>query len=920
LTTGRKSHHISSLLISAIYRGAWPIIIFTLITGALAIYHSYYHLKMVTSRDVLVASSERLIQLSKEIDRQFGSRDNLVVVVVVENTNLTRSIQFVETLARECRQCPEEFRDLFYRVDPEKFKKWALLYVDEEQLQEFKQKLLEHYGEMKALAADSRLFQFFQVVNKEITQALIGHVFTGFLEDEQKKKTIPDLGFLQATLRQMDLYLSGSDTYTSPLKEFFPGEFTDLSQEGYFLVLNDKYLLVLVTTQEGGYTEISRSLEKLRELVKNVQARFPGLQVGVTGPGALEADEMTSSMKDVGIASWLSLICQMLLITFFFRSLKRAMVQGLVLFLGLCWTFGIATLVVGRLNILSIVFGPLLLGIAVDFGIHWYSRFEEEQGSRPRGTMDNWNCTMRLATPGIFYSALIAVVSVFPLTFTGFKGLAELGLIMTLGISLHIFLSLAFLPALAIVTEKCLPSPRPTESECGGQPQPFMSIRWRHPKVIVLAGLVVTVIGGICLFYVPFDLNPLHLQNPQTESVVWEMKLVRESTYSTSYGTMMVSGLKKLPETIAALKKLKTVSHVESILSFLPSDVEAKQRLLKELAPVINGVNFTVTPRSPSKPAELANLLGRIHFKLAQAEDTHWEQEDRPTQEQLNEVNRLLLQAVSLLNSKDNPWIGQRLAGFEQKFLADLQDSWEMLRENIKWAAHPPDIKDLPKDVRERFVSKEGNYLIRIFPSQDIWNPEPLGRFVHDLRRIDPDVVGDPVLLYTFTREFRNACIWAAGMALLGIAILIFFLFRSLVLMVLALIPLIVGTALTLSMMWLLDVPFNQANVLFLPLILGEGVEYGIIILTRWQLEESAREITLPANTAKGILLAALTTALGFGSLMISGHRGTFSLGLLSTIGSLCVLLAALSILPALLRLLRERRGALSSREEGSKR
>jgi predicted RND superfamily exporter protein len=119
----------------------------------------------------------------------------------------------------------------------------------------------------------------------------------------------------------------------------------------------------------------------------------------------------------------------------------------------------------------------------------------------------------------------------------------------------------------------------------------------------------------------------------------------------------------------------------------------------------------------------------------------------------------------------------------------------------------------------------------------------------------------------------------------------------------LALIPLVVGTGLTVIMMWLLNLPFNQANVLFLPLILGEGIEFGIIILARWRLEESARAITLPASTAKGVALAALTTTLGFGSLMISGHQGTFSLGLLATVGSLSVLLASLSILPAFLRL-----------------
>jgi predicted RND superfamily exporter protein len=131
--------------------------------------------------------------------------------------------------------------------------------------------------------------------------------------------------------------------------------------------------------------------------------------------------------------------------------------------------------------------------------------------------------------------------------------------------------------------------------------------------------------------------------------------------------------------------------------------------------------------------------------------------------------------------------------------------------------------------------------------------------------------------------------------------------FRSLKLALLALTPLLMGTALTLNLMWLFNVPFNQANVLFLPLILGEGVEFGIIIMIRWSWEEAARAVTLPAATAKGVLLAALTTTVGFGSLMVSGHRGTFSLGLLATLGSLSVLWASLRFLPVLLQLVGKR-------------
>ena len=167
--------------------------------------------------------------------------------------------------------------------------------------------------------------------------------------------------------------------------------------------------------------------------------------------------------------------------------------------------------------------------------------------------------------------------------------------------------------------------------------------------------------------------------------------------------------------------------------------------------------------------------------------------------------------------------------------------------------------------------------------------------------------MGDPVLLHHFNLAFRNACLWAAGAALVAITVMLLLLFRSLKLTLLALLPLLVGTGWTLNIMWLLGLSFNQANVLFLPLVLGEGIEFGIIILVRWQMDESARAITLPASTAKGVALAALTTTLGFGSLMISGHRGVFSLGLLATVGSLSVLLASLSVLPAFLRLLEKR-------------
>ena len=231
---------------------------------------------------------------------------------------------------------------------------------------------------------------------------------------------------------------------------------------------------------------------------------------------------------------------------------------------------------------------------------------------------------------------------------------------------------------------------------------------------------------------------------------------------------------------------------------------------------------------------------------------------------------------------------------------------WGLVQGYVKSALDTPapTQADLPQAVRQRFISDQGTFLLRVFPSQDIWNFAPLKLFVKSLWGVDPNAVGDPVLLYVFTLGFRNACLKAAGVAMLAIAAMLLVLFRSWKMTLLAFLPLIVGTGLTLNLMWLLGISFNQANVLFVPLILGEGIEFGIIILMRWRLEESARAITLPASTAKGVALAALTTTVGFGSLMVSGHQGVFSLGLLATVGSLSVLVASLSFLPAFIRVM----------------
>lgn len=881
---------------------AWPIVVVAIVLAMAAVYYTYTNLVVRTSRNDLVGSNQRLVQLSEKMHKAFGGQDGLVVVV--ENGHRQRATQFAEALARELRRYPERFPQLFYQLNPDSFERWALLYLDSKDLTNLKDTILGQKHLLAGLAADPRLTTFYQSVNEQIARAMIGHLFTGFLEEKQAGE-LPDVTLLNATLKQLYDSLAGKQAYVSPFNSFFPKELSDLSEEGFFFTENDKFLLFLVTPEADGYQTVAKDLSLLREVVDRVKTRFPGIKVGVTGPDALEADEMGSSLKDITLATWLSLASQLVLLVLFLRSLRRTWVEGLVLIIGLCWTFGLVTLIVGHLNLLSMIFAPLMLGLTIDYGIHWFCRLEEEEARRSRCTTETLACTFRRAAPGIIYAGLAATVSFLPLAFVGFKGLAELGLILTMGIMVMLIATLILVPSLVMISEGCTADGN--FEDCPPQPKPFLHLHWRRPGLIVGLGLIITALGGVSLWHVPFDLNPLHLQNQRTESVVWEYKLLEDSKYSTSYGALATASLKELETRIEALKKLPTVSHVESVLSFLPSQEEQKRAILKEFEPVLSSINFPRAPAGASSPQDVAGILSRINFKMAEAAK-NLEQEKAATREQLAEAHQYINQIIPLLDVSRNPQAVQRLADFDRQFFGDLRDKWELFRGYAKSALEspPPGLSDLPQAVRERFISPQGAFLIRVFPSQDIWNFGPLKEFVNNLWSVDPNAVGDPILLYVFTLGFRNACLEAAGLALLAITGMLLLFFRSVKLTLLALIPLVVGTGLTLNLMWLLGLPFNQANVLFLPLILGEGVEFGIIILARWRLEESARAITLPASTAKGVVLAALTTTAGFGSLMVSGHQGTFSLGLLATVGSLSVLLASLSILPAFLRLVEQ--------------
>jgi uncharacterized membrane protein YdfJ with MMPL/SSD domain len=247
-------------------------------------------------------------------------------------------------------------------------------------------------------------------------------------------------------------------------------------------------------------------------------------------------------------------------------------------------------------------------------------------------------------------------------------------------------------------------------------------------------------------------------------------------------------------------------------------------------------------------------------------------------------------------------WPG--LLRFQQALRSDLADTLAILQRSLE--APPLTIADLPRQLRARYVGNTGKFRLFVFPRENVWEPEPLARFVTDLQTVDADAIGAPVTNFEYVETIKDGYSHASLYAMSGIIFLTFLMFRGALCTILALVPLLVGSIWTLGMMALFGVQFNMANLLFLPLIIGIGIDNGVHIVHSFRAtgKYEGESVPLARSTAKAITLAALTTMVGFGSLMISNHRGIYSLGLLVALGVGSVLIASLTTLPSLLAIL----------------
>lgn len=877
------------------------------LSAAASLTFAALRLDIETDQLELISKNHPLIALSDKLDPyNFGGKASLTVAI--EAPTPKRAIQFLDELVARIKADPTHYEGELHRVDPSLAKRWALLYLDREDLLKIRETIDDNADLIKGFTHQPDLITLLKLMNKTMASRMVGELFTGFLQEGRTgTQEAPggdngpmDLGFLIQTLEGLAGTLNGTGGYKSPWASFFKDAAWNLDLEGYFWEGDRRFLLMFVTPQDDGdgFNQAQHCMDQLRSSIRDLRKVYPDVEAGITGQKALNNDEMTTVLGDMTWATWISIVGVLLLMIGFFRGLRRPLMEMAALVAGLCWTFGWTTVFIGHLNILSVVFAPLLCGLGVDYGIHWFARYEEEEGECGHLPHVVVQRVTNRSGPGILVAGLSGVVSFLPLVLTGFRGFIELGLITGVGILLILIADFTVLPALSVLLpgkrkdEPC----RPSAMANGGSLLRFT------PGVARVILFCTVILCLLCLWgasKVGFDLNPLRLQAKNAEAVVWEKKLVENSKRSLLSAAAFAASPEEAQIKAKALAALPSVAEVETVFSFLPEDQNEKLPILRSILPKIPEIQSVALPdltTNPSDVHELRDVLQRIRFKMQEDQANEWGAE-KPLVEQMTRVRGLAEEVLRALADLPEGDLLQRLNAYRLHFRDDLIDTWSFFRQAA--SADPMGLQDVPSLLRNWFYH-QGEFLLRIYPRESVWEQDALARFVQQLQGVDAQVVGDPVSLHIFAAAYKKACVLASLYALVAVIVLLLLTFRKLSLSGLALVPLTAGTIWTVGIMGLGGIEFNLANSIFMPLIVGAGVEYGVIILHRWR-EGRMEPGQLPLSTGKGVILAALTTTVGFGTLMISHHQGIFSLGFVAWAGSLCVLAGAIVLVPAML-------------------
>jgi uncharacterized protein len=855
-----ESGDVITRLVQLSSRRAWLVISGFLLAAIVSAAYFTAHVVVSTDKNQLMSSSLPWRQQEVMLDLAFPQRVDRILVVVDAATP-EAATNAVDALVNELSPRSDVIR-MISRVDGgEFFERNGILFRSLDEVRRDTSDLISAQPFLGTLAADPTLRGVFRTLSQSLEGVRLG------------KAKLDDLRpALAATADALETLANGK-TATFSWRTLIAGRAAEPSELRRFVYVQP--VLDFDDLQPAG---------KATAVIREAASRLgftpdKGVKVRLTGSVVLSDEEFASVADGAALNSAVTL----LLVGFvLWLALKKARIISAVfvnLMVGLVLTAAVGLWMVGVLNPISIAFGVLFIGLGVDFGIQFSVRYRAERHARSDLDQALVATSRGIAGPLLLATASIAAAfySFLP---TAYAGLSELGLIAGTGIIIAFATTVTLLPALLAVLK-----PSGEHKPIGyAALAPLDRFLEKQRNWIVGLTLAATILGLPLLAHLRFDFNPLNLRPQDSESVSTLLELMNDPDTTPNTIEVLKSDLAEALAIAERLRQLPEVGRVLTLQSFVPEHQDAKLALIDDASFFFqNALDPDQIDPEPT-PAETRAAIEKLVPELSHAA----RELDSPSAVQARRIASLLAALAEAPPAA--------LDEAQRVLIAPLQTTLRQVRHLL--TAERVSIDTLPPALKQLWLSADGRALMEVSPKGDANDNATLSRFVTAVRSVEPDAAGTPIFMIEAATMMVTAFVQAGILSVVAIALILLVALRRPVDVALTLVPLLVAIVVTLEICVLIGLKLNFANIIALPLLLGVGVAFKIYYIVAWRSGETN---FLQSSLTRAILFSACTTAIAFGSLWLSHHPGTSSMGKLMALSLLTTLAAAVIFQPALM-------------------
>ena len=842
-------------------RHAWFVILAFLLVAILSAAYFASHFAITTDSNKLLSSSLTWREQEGALDRAFPWRIDQIIAVVDAATPEAAE-EAANTLADDLSHHADVIRTVSRPDGGEFFARNGILFRSLDEVRRDADDLIGAQPFLGTLSADPTLRGVLRTLSQSIEGLRLGKTK---LEDLR-----PALTEIADTL---EIVSSGKYPAFS-WRKLITGRTPEPSDLRRFI--NIQPVLDFDDLQPG-----RKATATIREAASRLGLTPErGVKVRLTGSVALSDEEFATIADGAALNGIITLLLVVLVLWLALKKARIILAVFINLAAGLILTAAIGLLMVGALNLISVAFAVLFVGLGVDFGIQFSVRYRAE-----RFELHDLERALLGTAKGLAGPLLLAAVSIaagfYSFLPTAYVGLSELGLIAGTGMIIAFTTTVTLLPALLAVL-KPPGEPAPIGYAALAPVDRFLETQ---RKWVVGTTLAVTILGLPLLAGLRFDFNPLDLRSRDTESVATLLDLMADPDTSPNTLDVLEENATRASALAERLRQLPEVAHVVTLQSFVPKDQDEKLAIIDDASFFLrNTLNPDQVEPKPMPADTLAAIETTAHDLRSAAADS----DNRPAAIQTRRLANLLAALA-----KQSPAAREEA---ERVFVAPLMTTLRQVR-SLLTAEHVT-IETLPRSVTRRWVSADGLNRLEVAPSGDGNDNETLEHFVTAVRSVVPDAAGKPVFVIeaaaTIVKAFIQAAIWSVA----SIALILFITLRRWSHVALTLVPLLVAIVVTLEICVLIKLQLNFANIIALPLLLGVGVAFKIYYIMAWR---SGERNFLQSSLTRAVIYSACSTATAFGSLWFSHHPGTSSMGKLMALCLMTTLVAAVLFQPALL-------------------